>query len=45
MITPEDRELGRVCEQPQRVVDAIFAHYKAAGFEPSAAEREIMLDL
>jgi hypothetical protein len=27
------------------VVDAIFAHYEARGFEPSAKEKEILLEL
>ena len=44
-INPEDLNLMQVCDQPRQVVDAIFAHYEARGFEPSAAEQEIMLDL
>jgi uncharacterized protein (TIGR00730 family) len=44
-INPEDIALMQVCEGPQEVVDAIFAHYEARGFEPSAEEREILLEL
>jgi uncharacterized protein (TIGR00730 family) len=44
-IGAEDLELVQVCEEPQEVVDAIFAHYEARGFEPSSAEREILLEL
>lgn len=44
-IDPEDLDLIQVCDEPQQVVDAIFAHYDVRGFEPSAAEQEIMLDL
>jgi predicted Rossmann-fold nucleotide-binding protein len=44
-ISPGDLDLMQVCDQPQQVVDAIFAHYEARGFEPSEAEQEIMLDL
>jgi hypothetical protein len=35
----------KVCDEPQEVVDAIFAHYEVRGFEPSAAEQEILLEL
>ncbi len=45
MIAPEDLELVRVLDNPQDVVDAIFEHYEQRGFEPSAEEQEIMLDL
>lgn len=44
-IDPEDLDLIQVCEEPQEVVDAIFAHYESRGFEPSAREREILLEL
>jgi hypothetical protein len=44
-ISPDDLDLIQVCEEPQAVVDAIFAHYEARGFEPSAAERKKMLEL
>ncbi len=44
-INPEDLELFQVLDNPQDVVKAIFNHYEHRGFEPSAEEREILLDL
>jgi len=44
-INPEDLDLLRVIDDPQKVVDAIFEHYETRGFEPSAAEREVLLNL
>jgi uncharacterized protein (TIGR00730 family) len=44
-ISPEDVDLFQVLDQPQDVVNAIFNHYEHRGFEPSAEEREILLDL
>lgn len=44
-IDETDLDLVQICEEPQQVVDAIFAHYEARGFEPSAEEQEIMLEL
>jgi len=45
MISPEDLDLLQVIDEPRQVVDAIFAYYEKRGFEPSAAEREILLNL
>ena len=45
MIDETDIGLIQVCEEPQQVVDAIFAFYEKRGFEPSPAEREAMLNL
>ena len=45
MIDATDVDLMQVCNQPQEVVDAIFAFYEKRGFEPSPAEREVMLNL
>ena len=45
MIDATDIDLVQVCNQPQEVVDAIFAFYEKRGFEPSPAEREVMLNL
>ncbi|MFP4132433.1 MAG: TIGR00730 family Rossman fold protein, partial [Thiohalospira sp.] len=45
MINPEDMELVQVLDNPEEVVDAIFSHYEHRGFEPSAEERERLLDL
>jgi hypothetical protein len=44
-IDAADLELMQVCEEPQEVVDRIFAHYESRGFEPSPREREILLEL
>jgi uncharacterized protein (TIGR00730 family) len=44
-ISPEDMDLIHVIDEPQAVVDAIFKYYETRGFEPSAAEREIQLNL
>jgi predicted Rossmann-fold nucleotide-binding protein len=45
MIAPEDMDLIQVIDEPAEVVDAIFKYYETRGFEPSAAEREIQLNL
>jgi uncharacterized protein (TIGR00730 family) len=45
MIDPTDIDLLQVCNEPKEVVDAIFAFYDKRGFEPSPAEREVMLNL
>jgi uncharacterized protein (TIGR00730 family) len=45
MIGVEDPDLMQVIDDPQAVVDAIFDHYQARGFEPSPAEREAELAL
>jgi uncharacterized protein (TIGR00730 family) len=45
MISPEDMDLIQVIDEPDQVVDAIFRHYETRGFEPSAQEREILLNL
>ena len=45
MISPEDPELIQVIDDPAEVVAAIFRHYETRGFEPSAQEREILLNL
>jgi len=44
-IGKNDLDLLRVIDEPQGVVDAIFEHYEKRGFEPSAAEREVLLNL
>jgi uncharacterized protein (TIGR00730 family) len=44
-INPKDMNLLRVIDDPQQVVDAIFEHYEKRGFEPSQAEREVLLNL
>lgn len=45
MISARDMELFTLADEPEQVVEAIFAHYGARGFEPSEAERELMLEL
>ena len=44
-IDEEDLDLFKILDKPQDVVDAIFKHYDARGFEPSAEEQEILLEL
>ena len=44
-IDAADMDLIKVIDEPQGVVDAIFNHYEKHGFEPSDAEREILLHL
>jgi uncharacterized protein (TIGR00730 family) len=45
MIEAADLDLVQVCDEPQQVVDAIFAFYERRGFEALPAEREVMLNL
>jgi len=45
MIDAADIDLLQVIDEPQAVVDAIFAFYEKRGFEPSPAEREVLLNL
>jgi hypothetical protein len=37
--------LVQIHDEPRAVVDAIFKYYETRGFEPSAMEREILLNL
>jgi uncharacterized protein (TIGR00730 family) len=45
MIDKTDVDLIQVCNEPKQVVDAIFNFYEKRGFEPSPAEREVLLNL
>ena len=45
MIDPTDMKLVQVCNEPKEVVDVIFNFYEKRGFEPSAAEKEVLLNL
>jgi uncharacterized protein (TIGR00730 family) len=45
MIAAHDLDLIQIIDEPEQVVAAIFKHYETRGFEPSAAEREIQLNL
>jgi hypothetical protein len=38
-------DLIQVIDEPRDVVDAIFKYYETRGFEPSPAEREMLLSL
>jgi len=44
-IGPEDLEFITVLDQPQDVLNAIFRYYAHRGFEPSAEEEQIQLNL
>ncbi len=44
-VSPDDLDLFQVLDNPDDVVKAIFSHYEHRGFEPSAEEREILLEL
>jgi len=45
MIDATDMNLIQTIDEPKKVVEAIFKHYETRGFEPSAKEREIQLNL
>lgn len=45
MIDGRDMDLVQIIDEPRAVVDAIFGYYEKRGFEPSASEREILLNL
>ena len=45
MIDAGDAALLQVIDEPHAVVEAIFAYYEKRGFEPSPAEREVLLNL
>ena len=45
MIAAADMDLVQIHNEPQAVVEAIFNYYEKRGFEPSAEEREILLNL
>jgi hypothetical protein len=45
MIDAADMDLIQVHDEPRAVVNAIFDYYEKRGFEPSAAERETLLNL
>ena len=45
MVSAEDMDLVQVIDDPKAVVEAIFKHYEARGFEPSPAEKQIQLYL
>jgi predicted Rossmann-fold nucleotide-binding protein len=45
MIAAEDMRLMQVIDEPQAIVEAIFAFYETKGFVPTREEREKMLNL
>ena len=45
MVGGDDLELGRIIEDPDAIVEAIFHFYENRGFQPTAAERDKMLNL
>jgi uncharacterized protein (TIGR00730 family) len=45
MIDQTDLDLIQICNRPQEVVDTIFAFYEKRGFQPSPAEKEVLLNL
>lgn len=44
-IEPEDLKLFQLVDEPEEVVETIFAYYESRRIEPSAAEREMLLHL
>lgn len=44
-VDADDMDLIQVINEPKDVVAAIFKYYETRGFEPTAAEREIQLNL
>ncbi|PCI19171.1 MAG: TIGR00730 family Rossman fold protein [Piscirickettsiaceae bacterium] len=44
-ISESDLELIQICETPDEVLDIIFDFYEHRGFQPSAEEEEILLEL
>lgn len=45
MIDADDLDLIQLIDEPAQIVAAIFKHYESRGFEPSASERELQLNL
>lgn len=45
MIDAADLNLVQIINEPKAVVEAIFNYYEQRGFEPSDAEREVLLNL
>lgn len=45
MIAPQDLDLIQIVNEPEEVVEAIFKHYEARGFEPRPDEHELLLNL
>ena len=44
-ISEEDMDLLQLCDEPEDIVAAIFAHYDTRSIEPSEEEQQILLEL
>ena len=45
MIGVEDLDLMKIIDEPDEIVEAIFHFYENRGFQPTAEERDKMLNL
>lgn len=45
VINKEDLDLIQIIDEPKLIANAIFQHYETSGFEPSAEEAEVLLQL
>jgi uncharacterized protein (TIGR00730 family) len=45
LISGDDMNLIQVIDEPTQIVNAIFQYYETSGFEPTAAEKEVQLNL
>ncbi len=45
VINKEDLDLIKIIDEPKEIANAIFKHYETSGFEPSAEEAEVLLQL
>ena len=45
VIDKNDMDLIQIIDEPKEITNAIFEYYKKCGFEPSAEEAEILLEL
>ncbi|MDH5395675.1 MAG: TIGR00730 family Rossman fold protein [Gammaproteobacteria bacterium] len=45
VINKEDLDLIQIIDEPKQIANAIFKHYESRGFEPSAEEAEVLLQL
>lgn len=45
VINREDLDLIQIIDEPKQIANAIFKHYESRGFEPSAEEAEVLLQL
>lgn len=45
VIDKADLDLIKIIDEPKEIANAIFKHYETSGFEPSAEEAEVLLQL